>query len=79
VSVDAANPEPHAHGVDRGRPGAAAAVDLRVAVHGLLRSRAAADRALEALLAEPAVPIVVDPRVHLAFVRVAEALRFSSG
>jgi hypothetical protein len=34
---------------------------------------------LEALLAEPVVPVVIDPRVHLAFVRVEEALTFSSG
>jgi len=34
---------------------------------------------LEALLAEPVVPVVVDPVVHLAFVRVADALTFSPG
>jgi hypothetical protein len=34
---------------------------------------------LEALLAEPEVPVVFDPAVHLAFVRVEEALGFSGG
>jgi hypothetical protein len=34
---------------------------------------------VEALLAEPVVPVVVDPTVHLAFVRVQDALTFSAG
>jgi hypothetical protein len=34
---------------------------------------------LEALLAEPVVPVVIDPAAHLAFVRVEDALTFSSG
>ena len=34
---------------------------------------------LEALLAEPVVPIVFDPAAHLAFVRVGDALTFSAG
>jgi hypothetical protein len=34
---------------------------------------------LAALLAEPEVPVVIDPAVHLAFVRVEDALTFSSG
>jgi hypothetical protein len=34
---------------------------------------------LEGLLGETSVPVVFDPRGHLAFVRVEEALTFSSG
>jgi hypothetical protein len=59
----------------------AAAAALGALLLGGCFSLGAAQRRaqLEALLAEPGVPVVFDEHVGLAFVRVEDALTFSSG
>jgi len=66
---------------DRGLKGAARAAALLALLCAGCFSLEGPQRIgqLEALLAEPVVPVVVDPHALLAFVRVAQALTFSSG